>query len=352
MLARRAQRGGLLAHPGPPAAGVAHAEVERLGLALGASTVLAVNERERLIRALPRRSAPPRRACCSSNGPQSGPPTQLLPICERQERCSPRRSTSCSTAPGALSGCSMWRAAAAAAPGRASQLRGPARGRGLALAGRGPGLKVCDEEAFSGALDRTGRFPGRASRARRSRRSPRTLIAVRRTAPRLHRARRPGAAAPLCALRRVPRQSRRAGASRCRAAEQAHGPPTARRRLPPLGPGAAASSARRLRAPDLGQRAGPGAARPRPARRALRLPQRAAPALSASRPGSTPARRYAVPARTRPVQLSRTRPRSAAAPVTDTPYTGVRRLNPGSLLLLDRHGTREQSLLGAAVRRA
>lgn len=50
---------GLLVHPGSPAAGVAHAEVERLGSRLTISTVLAVNERERLIRVFPRaRPAP------------------------------------------------------------------------------------------------------------------------------------------------------------------------------------------------------------------------------------------------------------------------------------------------------
>jgi hypothetical protein len=55
VLALERREGALLAHPGTPAAGVAHCEAGRLGSRLGAGAVLAVNERERLIRVSPRR---------------------------------------------------------------------------------------------------------------------------------------------------------------------------------------------------------------------------------------------------------------------------------------------------------
>ena len=51
-LERREDR--LLAHPGAPLAGVAHAEAERLGPGLASSVQLAVNERERLVETNPR----------------------------------------------------------------------------------------------------------------------------------------------------------------------------------------------------------------------------------------------------------------------------------------------------------
>jgi len=55
VLALERHEGALLAHPGTPAAGVAHQEATRLGARLTPEAVLAVNERERLIHLAPRR---------------------------------------------------------------------------------------------------------------------------------------------------------------------------------------------------------------------------------------------------------------------------------------------------------
>ena len=54
VLALERCEGALLAHPGTPAAGVARAEAARLGRRSAPAGVLAVNERERLIRVAPR----------------------------------------------------------------------------------------------------------------------------------------------------------------------------------------------------------------------------------------------------------------------------------------------------------
>jgi hypothetical protein len=69
---------GLLVHPGTPVAGVAHAEVERLGPRLASSTVLAENERERLIRVLPSAHPAPLGALLFLDPVADGPPHPLL----------------------------------------------------------------------------------------------------------------------------------------------------------------------------------------------------------------------------------------------------------------------------------
>lgn len=109
----------LLAHPGTPVAGVAHAESERLGRRLGGEHTLAVNERERLIEAplapapvplravlfLDRRADGPSEPCfdqLESAGALLGatfnfvlddPPrlVRLLDVCERAARGTVRR---------------------------------------------------------------------------------------------------------------------------------------------------------------------------------------------------------------------------------------------------------------------
>ena len=78
VVALECRDGELRAHPGTPAAGVAHPEAERLGGTLAAAGVLAVNERERLIRVLPCREPAPLGALVFLRRTPDGPREPLI----------------------------------------------------------------------------------------------------------------------------------------------------------------------------------------------------------------------------------------------------------------------------------